>query len=88
MAEVKRRKLDGILEPVMLYYADTLYDMKRVSITAHGWFGAASAVTDNCTMFESWNDSEKKKLGLENLYNKCFPGQTYNGKYVHNCNKC
>ena len=38
-------------------------------------------------MLDSWDGSEKKKLGLENLYIKCFPGQSYNGKCVHSCNK-
>ena len=31
MAEVKRRKLDEIITPVKLFYADTLHDTKRVN---------------------------------------------------------
>lgn len=31
VAEVKRRKLDDILSRANLYYADTLYDSRRVS---------------------------------------------------------
>ena len=36
VAEVKRRKLDEVLAPVKLYYADTLHDTKRVNIILHG----------------------------------------------------
>ena len=36
VAEVKRRKLDAILAPMKLYYADTFYDIKRVSIAVNG----------------------------------------------------
>ena len=36
VAEVKRRKLDEVLAPVKLCYADTLHDTKRVNIILHG----------------------------------------------------
>ena len=42
VAEVKRRKLDEVLAPVKLYYADTLHDTKWVNIILHGQLDAAS----------------------------------------------
>ena len=40
------------------------------------------------SIFTGWAAQEKKRLGLENLFHKCFPGETYNGNIVHNfkCN--
>ena len=36
-------------------------------------------VKDENPMFTEWTTQEKKRLGLENLFHKCFPGETYNG---------
>ena len=40
VAEIKRRKLDEIFNSITLYFADTLYDAKRVSST--------SCMTNSC----------------------------------------
>ena len=34
-------------------------------------------------LFNFWNPTEKNRLGLENIYSKCFPGQSYNGITLH-----
>ena len=36
------------------------------------------------SMFTDWTAQEKKTLGLENLFHKCFPGETYNGNIIYN----
>ena len=40
VAEVKCRKLDEVLAPVKLYYADTLYDTKWVNLFVHCYLDA------------------------------------------------
>ena len=34
------------------------------------------------SIFTDWTAEEKKRLGLENLFHKCFPGDTYNGNII------
>ena len=41
VAEVKRRKLDEMLAPMKLYYADTLYDTKWANIFVRCYLDAA-----------------------------------------------
>ena len=33
-------------------------------------------------IFTGWTAQEKKRLGLENLFHKCFPDETYNGNII------
>jgi len=40
-------------------------------------------VKENNPLFDSWDPTEKKRLGLENIYSKCFPGQSYDGIILH-----
>ena len=30
-------------------------------------------------LFAEWSPTEQKRLGLENLFKKCYPRETYNG---------
>ena len=33
-------------------------------------------------LFAEWSSAEQRKLGLENLFKKCYPSETYNGTKV------
>lgn len=65
VAEVKCCKLDDDFNLLNLSFADTLYDARRL-------------VKEEHSIFSGWVGQEKKKLELENLFHKCFPGETYN----------
>ena len=92
MAEVKRRKLDEIFGSIDMYFADTLYDARRVRysqcshlhntiiLTPHLYLVYLQLAKDGHHLFADWTPQEQKRLGLEKLFKKCFPGETYNGK--------
>ena len=52
------------LSSVNLHFADTLYDCKK-------------QVKSNNAIFASWDSTEKKHLGISNLYSKIFPETAY-----------
>ena len=91
MAEVKRRKLDDHFNVPNFSFADTLYDVRRVCYKYYQHknfhFGInyfKQLVKEEHSIFTGWTAQEKKRLGLENLFHKCFPGETYNGNIIHN----
>ena len=86
VAEVKRRKLDEIFNSITLYFANTLYDAKRVKLQfthkVHllAFVYTSKLVKSGHPLFAEWSPNRTKKLGLENLFKKCYPNETYNGK--------
>ena len=34
------------------------------------------------TLFTGWTEQEQKRLGLENIFKRCFPDQTYEGTKI------
>ena len=65
LSELHRRNIPfNRLSSVKLHFADTLYDCKK-------------QVKSNNVIFASWNSTEKKRLGIRNLYSKIFPETAY-----------
>ena len=66
LAELHRRGiLFNRLQSINLHFADTYFECKKL-------------VKDNYACFVNWTPSEKRRLGITNLYMKLFPGSTYN----------
>ena len=88
VAEVMRRKLDKEFNIPNLSFADTLYDVRRVGKNTINIFFHFQLVKGEHSFFTGWAAQEKKRLGLENLFHKCFPVETYNGNIIHSfeCN--
>lgn len=67
LSELHRRNIPfNRLASLNLHFADTLYDCKK------------HVKNSNSVIFETWTASEKKRLGIGNLYSKYFVDETYN----------
>ena len=65
LSELHRRNIPfNRLTSINLHFADTFYDCKKL-------------VKSNSAIFTNWTSLEKKRLGINNLYNKIFPEATY-----------
>ena len=81
IAEIKRHDLEENFAQFDLWFADTLHDARRVRI--HFWYLFLSHIS--CYQFarvakppfDSW--SEERGLGLQSLFQKCFPKELYEG---------
>ena len=67
ISELQRRDMScSSLRAINLHFADTLYDCRLL------------AKSEEKNMFSAYTKTELKRLGIENLYTKYYPGETYN----------
>ena len=67
ISELQRRDMScSSLRAINLHFSDTLYDCRLL------------AKSEEKNMFSAYTKTELKRLGIENLYTKYYPGETYN----------